>query len=140
MALSSSSPLTPRAMILLDLDNFKGINDRFGHREGDRVLQRFAHLSRDVCESAGTGVRMGRWGGEEFIILVNNPACDAVQIAEQIRVTFEQFDGFDNEFVHTVSLGVTSWRSGDDADAIIIRSDEALYAAKAKGKNQIVIA
>lgn len=128
------------SLIMCDLDNFKGINDRFGHREGDRVLQRFAHLSRDVCESAGTGVRMGRWGGEEFIILVNNPACDAVQIAEQIRVTFEQFDGFDNEFVHTVSLGVTSWRSGDDADAIIIRSDEALYAAKAKGKNQIVIA
>jgi diguanylate cyclase (GGDEF)-like protein len=131
----------PTAVLLLDLDNFKSINDRFGHAIGDRVLQIFA-------EVASAGLRrtdhVGRLGGEEFAALLPDTARDrAVAVAERIRVVFaettREVDG--RPVVATVSIGVVlSQDAVLDIAALLAQADHALYCAKEKGRNRVEVA
>jgi diguanylate cyclase (GGDEF)-like protein len=131
----------PLAVMLLDLDNFKSINDRFGHAVGDRVLQRFA-------ESAGTAMRradlFGRLGGEEFAaVLVDVTRERALAIAEEIRSSFAkstgQIDG--RPVMATVSIGmVISYDAMLDISALLAQADHALYRAKDNGRDRIEVA
>jgi diguanylate cyclase (GGDEF)-like protein/hemerythrin-like metal-binding protein len=125
----------PVAMVMMDLDHFKDINDRHGHAAGDMILRGFADVAR---ESIRTTDLLGRWGGEEFVVLL--PHCgfpEAVWIAERIRRNLE--DGvFPGGLRVTASLGVAVCQSGDTWDAWIGRADAALYRAKAGGRNRVL--
>lgn len=125
------------AVILMDLDHFKDINDAHGHLAGDAVLKR---MSAEVRGLLREGDLMGRWGGEEFLIVLRH--CDetaALQVAEKIRASVEavktEYAG--QTFQLTTSAGVAMLRDGDTQDSLINRADRALYAAKQAGRNRV---
>ena len=125
------------ALILADIDNFKSINDRFGHEEGDRVLQRCAAL---LSRSVRGGDALVRWGGEEFLIVL--PGCKlaaAQELAERIRRTMAcEQDAVVGTI--TLSLGVGAWQPGECSSTLLRRTDQALYRAKTSGRNQVAVA
>jgi diguanylate cyclase (GGDEF)-like protein len=131
----------PTAVLLLDLDNFKGINDRFGHAMGDRVLQIFAEVGSGCMHRFDL---FGRLGGEEFAaVLVNTTRERALAVAEDIRATFAETTRVieDKPVVATVSIGlVISYDSVLDLSALLAQADHALYRAKDNGRNRIEIA
>jgi diguanylate cyclase (GGDEF)-like protein len=121
-----------------DLDLFKRVNDRFGHAEGDRVLRRFAKLAEHVVRSVDL---VARWGGEEFLlVLVGADATVAAQVAERLRrQTRSMSVGDDRDYSLTVSIGVATFVPGETIEHLISRSDRALYAAKAQGRDRVLI-
>lgn len=124
------------AMILLDIDRFKHINDRFGHQAGDRVLVELAHVVGGRLRASET---FARWGGEEFIVLAPNTGTEeAAHLAEEIRARVEAHD-FPEVGRVTVSLGVTGYTPEDTADSLWRRADTALYRAKAGGRNRVEV-
>ena len=131
---------SPLAFLLLDLDDFKKINDQYGHQVGDQVLQRLAQCGSHALRR---GDLFGRIGGEEFAALF--PGCEqdvALQIAERLQREVQRL-GFQHEGRHfgiTVSQGLTSLLATDvSLDALYARADTAMYMAKRQGKNQIVL-
>ena len=127
------------SLIMMDLDDFKQINDTYGHREGDEALKRFAHLARRFCEESDYGISIGRWGGEEFIMLVRDADEQvAAAFANRLREAFEQ-QKWDFDVRHTVSMGVTRVRVGEKVDTALSRVDEAMYNAKRAGKNRVAV-
>lgn len=125
----------PLSLILFDIDNFKTINDCLGHKVGDRVLQSISSL---VIENIRDTDGLFRWGGDEFIIIL--PATNlesAKSVAEKIRNIIQNYD-FGIEKKVTISLGVGEYKSGENADQIIKRIDNALLTAKSKGKNNVM--
>ena len=131
----------PMAVLLLDLDNFKGINDRFGHAIGDRVLQMFAEVGSGCMRRYDI---FGRLGGEEFAaLLVDTSRERALAVAEQIRASFVEVTGMveGKPVVATVSIGVViSYDAVLDLSALLAQADHALYRAKDNGRNRIEIA
>lgn len=131
----------PIAVMLLDLDNFKAINDRFGHAMGDKVLQRFAEVGASCMHRFDI---FGRLGGEEFAaMLVDTSRERALAVAEQIRASFlaatGEIDG--KPVVATVSIGlVISYDAVLDLSALLAQADHALYRAKDNGRNRVEIA
>ena len=131
----------PMAVLLLDLDNFKSINDRFGHAIGDRVLQMFAEVGSGCMRRYDI---FGRLGGEEFAaLLVDTSRERALAVAEQIRSSFVEVTGMveGKPVVATVSIGVViSYDAVLDLSALLAQADHALYRAKDNGSNRIEIA
>jgi diguanylate cyclase (GGDEF)-like protein len=132
----------PFALLMLDIDNFKAINDTCGHIVGDGVLQQLAHVVGATLRSYDV---FGRYGGEEFVIfLPEAPAVEAVRIAERIRAACERdvVTVSSTQARYTVSIGLVSIANEHPAsfDDLLRRSDEALYAAKALGRNCVVSA
>jgi diguanylate cyclase (GGDEF)-like protein len=126
----------PLAMILLDIDRFKHYNDHYGHQAGDEVIRTVARV---LSMSARGNDSIGRWGGEEFIIICRDTDDDtAIKIAERLRKAIEE-TRFSVEEKVTCSFGVTSYRVGDNADSLLKRADDALYASKQHGRNRISI-
>jgi diguanylate cyclase (GGDEF)-like protein len=124
---------------LLDLDEFKRINDRYGHAAGDQVLKCFAGI---VQRSLRDTDAAGRYGGEEFIVVFSQTRLSQTRKPlERIRRHAEctPIDGLPPEERVTVSIGVTQYRPGEDVDAAIGRADAALYRAKASGRNRIAL-
>ncbi|MEM9667477.1 MAG: sensor domain-containing diguanylate cyclase [Pseudomonadota bacterium] len=126
----------PLSLVILDIDKFKSVNDTYGHPAGDLVISKLA----DTCmENLRDYDIFGRYGGEEFIALLPASNLDeAVAVAEKCRRAFEasRTDVTETEAVRcTVSVGISLLRSGDDLNMLIARADEALYAAKAAGRN-----
>jgi diguanylate cyclase (GGDEF)-like protein len=132
---------TPLSLIMLDLDDFKKLNDTWGHLAGDRALQEFATL---VAGGARATDMAARYGGEEFaIILPHTNGSMAVRVAERIREAARQFVFLADEHPQgiTVSAGVATFPSSDGVDspdALIRVADQALYAAKKAGKDRVV--
>ena len=125
------------SLIMLDLDNFKKVNDIYGHKEGDNVIKGLSDVLRKTANDAPSHF-LGRWGGEEFMVLLSDSdAEEAAALAEKIRSTFASMS-FETAGCQTVSIGVTQARDGEDADTLYNRVDKALYTAKANGKNQVV--
>ncbi len=128
----------PFAVLMLDLDNFKAINDNHGHVVGDEVLAQVAAILR---QSVRTIDFVARYGGEEFVIVLVESAVDsALDIAERIRSDVENSSyGTSNTRISvTVSLGVTHSRESDDGpEQVLARADHALYEAKHAGRNQV---
>jgi diguanylate cyclase (GGDEF)-like protein/PAS domain S-box-containing protein len=131
---------SPLAFLLLDLDDFKQINDRYGHQMGDQVLQRLAHCGASVLRR---GDLFGRIGGEEFAVLL--PGCAqalALQIAERLQREIQRLN-FSHEtrrFGITVSQGLACLRGDDTSlDSLFGRADAAMYEAKRQGKDRIVL-
>ncbi|RRW37607.1 GGDEF domain-containing protein [Ectopseudomonas oleovorans] len=131
---------SPLAFLLLDLDDFKKINDQYGHQIGDQVLQRLAHCGSNALRR---GDLFGRIGGEEFAALF--PGCEpdvALQVAERLQREVQRlsFRHEGTSFGITVSQGLTSLLATDvSLDALYARADAAMYVAKRQGKNQIVL-
>lgn len=124
----------PFCLLMADLDHFKRINDRFGHDEGDATLKKFASTLRQNCRCEDIAAR---FGGEEFMILMPLSQFDeAWSLAERIRQTTKQHLLPDGSSL-TVSIGVTEFRCGDTPDDIRKRVDDALYKAKANGRDQV---
>ncbi|MBD5540564.1 MAG: diguanylate cyclase [Lachnospiraceae bacterium] len=124
------------SLIMLDIDNFKKVNDVYGHKEGDHVIQALSDVLRDTTMGQHSCF-LGRWGGEEFMILLSDGNVDdAVALAEKIRVNFSSVS-YETAGCQTVSIGVTQAKD-EDADTLYNRVDKALYTAKAGGKNQVV--
>lgn len=126
------------ALLLFDVDNFKQINDTYGHSVGDDVLVALARL----VESSLRGCdHLGRWGGEEFIVLATHSDVDAaVGLAERLRelVAELRIEGL-NQAV-TVSIGVAVWQAGDSCKTLISQADDAMYRAKGGGRNRVEMA
>ena len=130
----------PVTLLMFDLDKFKSINDRFGHGVGDSALKVFAHVASSSVRSTDV---FGRLGGEEFAAIIPEETDGAIQVAERLRLAFQEagivIDG--HEIGATVSIGVaTSYAAVPDLDALLLRADEALYAAKNGGRNRFHIA
>ncbi len=120
------------SLVIFDLDHFKSINDRFGHNEGDAVL---AGVSRLLKEGVRESEIAGRWGGEEFLIILPETTLDsAVPVADRLRGAIEAHRFSIPERV-TISVGVAAFRLGDSPHEIIQRADAALYSAKESGRN-----
>ncbi len=129
----------PLTIALLDVDNFKRINDEYGHDIGDLVLKKLAEIIEKNVRSTDIAAR---YGGEEFIIAL--PRTDengALLVAERIRQDFKRSKVKVNslEIGTTVSIGIASYKEGDDIETIIKKADEALYQAKRTGKDKVVI-
>jgi diguanylate cyclase len=127
-------------MLLWDLDDFKSINDTYGHRAGDRVLQSVA-----TCFTSGLRAEdfVARIGGEEFVVLLTGmPFARALRVADELRRGVEvlRFHFRGTPVRVTVSCGLTELRAGDAGGAAFDRADAALYRAKHGGKNACIAA
>ena len=128
----------PLSFVMIDIDQFKNINDTFGHPLGDVVIKKLAELFLIRLRKHDT---IGRYGGEEFaLILPGASLAESKQICDGLRVKFSQY-GFtaDNtEFFVTFSAGVSCFDGENDAATIILEADQALYKAKQLGRNRVV--
>jgi len=129
----------PLSLLVLDVDHFKQVNDKFGHAFGDQVLK---DLSQHVKECIRSTDVFARFGGEEFIVLLNNTSrSGALLLAERIR---QQIESTPSEMQgktvnYTASVGVTTLESNDNKDSFFKRADCALYQAKNNGRNRVVL-
>jgi diguanylate cyclase (GGDEF)-like protein len=128
---------TPLSIILSDLDDFKSVNDTFGHNSGDQVLQAFATL---LMENSRQEDLAARFGGEEFIMMLpGTSAKEATVLGERLRHRLEEITFPDFSIRVTASFGVSAYQLGDTVNGFIERADQALYEAKMMGKNQVVV-
>lgn len=126
-------------LIMLDMDEFKRVNDTWGHQEGDTVLKELASMLALDVRKKNPDASIGRWGGEEFMILLpGTPLPEAIDLAEQLRLAFAELS-FPNARNLSISLGVTQILPGEKADNATGRVDGALYRAKNAGRNQVVV-
>ena len=127
------------AILLIDIDHFKKVNDKYGHLTGDDVLR---HLSKEIASVLRTSDVLGRYGGEEFcVFLPNTTESDAVGLAERIRAGVEasSFQDAQGLIKTTVSIGVAdSVRAGYDFKGLVATADSAMYGAKNGGRNRVV--
>ena len=127
-------------LIMMDIDNFKRVNDTYGHNEGDDVLRGLSAMIKDTMKKIAKDADAGRWGGEEFMILVPNTNLEkACELAEKVRSNFAAMD-FNAAGHCTISLGVAGHMPGESVDVLCTRVDGALYEAKNSGKNRVVVA
>jgi diguanylate cyclase (GGDEF)-like protein len=127
--------ITSLALIFLDIDDFKKINDKYGHQKGDRVLKQLAKFLKSILRKTDL---LGRWGGEEFVILlVNVSKANAQKIAQKLcQLTARtKITG-----LHlTISLGLIIPKKEKTLAIIINKADKLMYQAKKQGKNQVII-
>jgi diguanylate cyclase (GGDEF)-like protein len=127
-------------LVLADLDDFKQVNDRFGHPVGDEVLKEFAQALRKTVRESDVAAR---WGGEEFaLVLPGTDAAGGARLAERARTIIESQvvqapDG--TKLNVTASFGVASFPEAHELGELVAAADSALYAAKREGKNRVVV-
>jgi len=126
----------PVSVIAFDLDQFKSINDRFGHQVGDAVLTMFAEVARNTMRA---GDVIGRVGGEEFVAILQGTSADAGVAAERVRAAFAAATLSPDrpQIPATVSVGVACGAPFDTIETLVCRADSALYRAKANGRNRV---
>jgi diguanylate cyclase (GGDEF)-like protein len=125
--------------VLVDLDHFKEINDQHGHDVGDQVLR---HAVERLRHGIREGDLLGRWGGEEFLIVAPQTSLEEAKgLAERLcsSLARSQVSADEASVSITGSFGVTRYRLGEDLDACLKRTDDALYSAKGRGRNQVIV-
>ncbi|AZV46993.1 diguanylate cyclase [Nautilia sp. PV-1] len=126
---------TPLSIIFFDIDHFKKINDNHGHKIGDEILMELTELIKNNVREYDI---FGRWGGEEFIIILpNTDLIQALKVAEKLK---NKIESYPFKYIHhlTCSFGVTELTEDDTSDSIVIRADNYMYEAKKRGRNRIV--
>lgn len=124
----------PCAALVIDIDHFKGLNDRFGHPTGDEVLR---EISRRLRSELRAGNTLGRWGGEEFVVVAPQTELrEAQQLGERLLYTVRA-NPILGEHRLTVSIGAAVYRPGDTPETLIDRADRALYRAKQAGRDRL---
>ena len=120
------------SVIIIDIDHFKNVNDTFGHLAGDEILIQFSKCIKEKIRASDI---FGRWGGEEFLLILPNTSCKEANIlAEHIRASIEQCS-FSYKFSNSASFGVASFSSEESEAELIEIADKALYSAKESGRN-----
>ncbi len=131
----------PLSLLIIDCDNFKKINDQYGHLEGDKVLQTLAGLITHSLRTSDNGFR---YGGEEFVILLPETTGQAaLALAERLRANFAEttvFSDAGEPICCTISVGVAQSLPGENEKSLIRRADKVGYEAKRKGKNLVLLA
>ncbi len=130
---------TPLCLAVWDVDRFKRINDRYGHQAGDKVLRVVAKMLKGHIRATDT---VARYGGEEFVMLLPDTEIDgALRAVEKLRGSIEacEFHYRGNPVAITVSCGLAHFGEGDDPEEVFRRADEALYRAKADGRNRCCV-
>ena len=123
------------SLLLFDLDDFKAVNDKYGHRVGDIVLKELAVLVRGKVRDRDL---FARWGGEEFVLLFPDASLMAgVAMAERIRSACDAYE-FSEAGNVTISVGAVVYRDGDTVSSLVERADKMMYEAKRRGKNNVV--
>lgn len=124
------------SLVIIDIDNFKTINDTYGHDTGDAILKEIAMILKKLSRSSDVA---SRWGGEEFAVTLTQTAIDdALFVAEKFRVSIENYL-FTKDLKITCSFGISQFRTSDTANDLFKRADEALYEAKNTGKNKVAL-
>lgn len=121
------------SIIFFDIDHFKTVNDHYGHKTGDSVLKELAEL---IQINLAKRDLLGRWGGEEFIVITEVLGRDAVKLAELLREKVEEHSFYGAGHL-TASFGVTQSHTGDTIDSLLSRADEGLYQSKNCGRNKV---
>ena len=129
----------PISVLMIDIDHFKQINDRFGHGRGDEILHEVGRRLRETLRGLDA---VCRYGGEEFVVLLPRTGHSvAVEIAERIRGTLRQIARGDDQEPLTASIGVSTAYGDEpgsyDTDELIHRADAALYDAKSGGRDRV---
>lgn len=134
--------LSTFAVMMIDIDNFKLVNDTYGHLEGDKVIAETVKSARSFLRQHDF---IARYGGEEFVIVLDGSSLkNGIIKAEKIREAIEKLslvlnrDKFEENFKFTISIGVSAMHDGDTGETILERADKALYQAKRSGKNKVV--
>jgi two-component system cell cycle response regulator len=132
------------AVLLFDIDNFKQVNDTYGHAAGDDVLRELAALTTHCVRSVDLVARRGDGAGDEFVVVM--PETDiaiAAAVAERLRATVARepftIKSEGRRLSVTISIGAASAATGDDRDRLLSRADDALYAAKNRGRNCVIV-
>lgn len=126
---------TPAALLILDLDYFKKVNDRYGHDVGDLVLRDVGGLLRRRLRRVDNAYRLG---GDEFLVLLeDSDETGAMKVAEELRSSLLKLVSDSTPAIST-SIGVTTWREGEDWQSWVKRGDQNLYRAKAAGRNRVL--
>jgi len=124
----------PLSVVMFDLDHFKRVNDQHGHAAGDQVLVGAARIVETNLRDSDT---VGRWGGEEFVVLAPATAAEGgIRLAEKLRAVMER-TGYGPVGAVTGSFGVSQYRPGDTVESLLKRADAALYRAKGTGRNRV---
>lgn len=119
------------SMLMFDIDDFKGVNDKFGHYSGDKVILEIVSIVKNIIRPYDTFARVG---GEEFVVILDDIKNGAsMQIAERIRKTIA--DRSKAGYGITISIGIANYEKGDSADALYKKADDAMYYSKETGKN-----
>ena len=139
MVAHSARSLAPITAIMVDLDHFKQVNDRFGHGAGDDALAGVGDVLRSALRASDFA---GRYGGEEFLILLPDTDHEGgLETAEKVREAVEALDITQVDGPITASFGVASYPADAvDADGLVRMADRALYAAKGAGRNRVMLA
>ena len=126
----------PLSLILFDLDNFKSVNDTYGHLSGDYVLKTAITIIQDHIRKTDS---LGRWGGEEFMLVAPETDLDQAEaLAEKIRKQVRLF-AYEHVGAVTISCGVAEFEPEDTIDSLIKKADDAMYRAKRKGRNRVEV-
>jgi diguanylate cyclase (GGDEF)-like protein len=131
----------PLSLLLIDLDDFKKINDTFGHPAGDKVLATFGRILREGCRGSDL---VARYGGEEFaVMLPSTPSSAAFEIAQRLRsrlsATVFVFDGKNLRLTVSIGIAQTASVRNDAIVQLVSRADQALYRAKESGKDMACV-
>jgi diguanylate cyclase (GGDEF)-like protein len=124
----------PLSLVIFDIDNFKQVNDYFGHLIGDSVLKNLTTITKNVIRNTDI---FARWGGEEFVVLLPNTGIrQALEITERVRICIREnkAEGVENV---TCSFGLVSLEKNENAESLLKRADKFLYKAKEQGKNTV---
>jgi len=136
---SSKNKKNEFSLVFVDIDNFKVINDTFGHSQGDLVL---CEITKILKENIREVDLLARWGGEEFIVVLKHTSLETGKIkAEIFRQSLEENISLKESinFPITGSFGITQYKSSDNLDSLISRADEAMYKSKTNGKNRVTV-
>lgn len=125
---------------MLDIDNFKEVNDTYGHPAGDAILKTLSNILKSSFRVTDL---ISRYGGEEFVVLINNIDLDTgIKIAEKARKTIEKTDlfipGHEDKLQKTTSIGIAEYHQNETIENFIFRVDTSLYEAKKAGRNKVM--